>query len=119
MTMNRERAWKKIVAVALLFAAAGCASGGGPPAGREVRITVTEEGFTPEVVEIPKNEAVTLVVTRKYDRTCATEMVFAHNGERHDLPFGQVVRIELPAGQPDTLHYACAMDMYKGTIVAK
>lgn len=117
--MNRDRVLMTM-AVVVGVVVAGCASGGGGSQGpKEVRIAVTDEGFVPAVVEIPKNEAVTLVVTRKTDKTCATEMVFAGTGERHDLPLDQVVRIELPPGQPDTLHYACAMDMFKGAIVAK
>ena len=116
--MNRVRVLKT-VAMAMGVTLAGCASGGGTQAPKEVRIAVTDEGFVPAVVEIPKNEAVTLVVTRKTDQTCATEMIIAETGARHDLPKDQVVRIELPAGQPDTLHYACAMDMIKGMVVAK
>ena len=115
-----NRVLKMACVVTAAAALAGCASGGGGAQGpKEVRITVTEEGFTPAMVEIPKNEAVTLVVTRKTDQTCATEMVFAESGAKYELPKDQVVRIELPAGQPDTLHYACAMDMYKGVVVAK
>lgn len=110
----------KLAALVVGATIAGCASGGGGTAGpKEIRIAVTDEGFVPAVVEIPKNEAVTLVVTRKTAQTCATEMIFASTGERHDLPLDQVVRIELPAGQPDTLRYACAMDMIKGMVVAK
>jgi len=72
----------------------------------------------PAEVVIPKDQAVTLLVTRKSDRTCATELVF-ESGKKHDLPLDQVVRIELPAGRADTLRYTCPMDMYKGTIVSK
>ena len=115
-----NRIVKAACVVTAAFALAGCASGGGTSQeAKEVRITVTDEGFTPAVAEIPKNEAVTLVVTRKTDKTCATEMVFAENGMRYDLPKDQVVRIELGADLPDTVHYACAMNMYKGMLVAK
>ena len=110
---------KMTCVVTAAVALAGCASGGGTQGPKEVRISVTDEGFVPALVEIPKNEAVTLVVTRKTDQTCATEMIFAESGAKYELPKDQVVRIELPAGQPDTLHYACAMDMYKGVVVAK
>jgi len=116
--------WKRwngvVLSLGALLLVMGCASGtktsGGP---REVKIEVTDAGFVPATVEIPKSEAVTLVVTRKTDQTCATEMVFAANGEKHELPLNQPVRIELPAGQPDTQTYACAMNMIKGEIVAK
>jgi plastocyanin domain-containing protein len=85
----------------------------------EVVIEVTDAGFVPAVAIVPKGQAVTLVVTRKTAATCATEMVFAANGDKHDLPLDQTVRIELPADRADTLHYACAMDMIKGQVVSK
>ena len=46
-------------------------------------------------------------------------MIFEASSEKHELPFNQTVRIDLPAGQPDTLRYACAMNMIKGEIVAR
>lgn len=85
----------------------------------EVVIEVTDAGFVPAVAIVPKGQAVTLVVTRKTAATCATEMVFAANGDKHDLPLDQTVRIELPADRADTLNYACAMDMIKGQVVSK
>lgn len=85
----------------------------------EVVIEVTDAGFVPAIANVPKGQAVTLVVTRKTAATCATEMVYAGTKEKHDLPLDQTVRIELPANRPDTLDYACAMDMIKGQIVSK
>ena len=103
-----------LVAAAVL---AGC--GGEKAAAAEVAIELTDAGFVPAVASVPKGRAVTLVVTRKTDETCAREMVFAGTGEKHDLPLGKAVRIELPADHADTLDYACHMDMIKGQIVAK
>ena len=107
-----------VAGAALLLASCGSGgqSAGGP---REIKIEVTDAGFVPAQVVIPKNEAVTLVVTRKTEATCATEMIFEAGGAKHDLPYNQTVRIDLPAGQPDTLRYACAMNMIKGEIVAR
>jgi plastocyanin domain-containing protein len=104
-----------LVAAALL---AGCGAREPAPPGA-VAIAVTENGFEPAVASVPRGTPVTLIVTRRTDRTCATEMVFEGSGERHDLPLGTPVRIELAAGVRDTLRYACGMDMYKGMLVAK
>ena len=111
----------RIVLFVLALSAAlaiGCAAPAakGP---KEFKIAVTDDGFVPAETAIPKGEAVTLAVTRKTDRTCATSMVFAENGQKYELPLNETVKIELAAGQPDTLHYACPMDMIKGTIVAR
>ena len=123
------------VVVATMFAAAlavvsGCVGkqagsgdvaieGGKQAAPAEVAIEVTEAGFVPEVVSVPKGRPATLVVTRKTDQTCARELVFEKTREKHDLPLNQAVRIELAADHADTLNYFCGMEMYKGRVVAR
>jgi plastocyanin domain-containing protein len=82
-------------------------------------IQVTDAGFEPKVIEVNKGEPVTLVVTRRSDHTCATEMIFAGNDSTYDLPYEKTVRIQLAPMTGDTLRYACGMDMYRGMIVAK
>lgn len=105
---------RTIAAVALLMALAGCA--GHSP---DVRVTVTENGFEPAVVTVKKGEAVTLVITRRTEATCATEAVFAETGQNYPLPLNQDVRIPIATDGEKTLHYACSMDMYKGQVVVK
>ena len=84
--------------------------------GVRVAITVTEEGFRPPVVTVPAGQPVTLVVTRTTDQTCATDFVMPDRGIKQALPLNHPVEIALAAGKPATLRYACAMDMYRGTI---
>jgi len=134
--MTKRNGWLAMTGVlgvlAMGVAVSGCGGGGAEtatetattaetaaPLANEVTIEVTDAGFVPAVVTVPKGQAVTLVVTRKTAQTCATEMVYAHNKEKHDLPLDQTVRIELPADRPDTLDYACAMDMIKGQVVSR
>lgn len=109
--------WGAPVAIATALAA-GCA-GNAPHAENEHAIVVTDAGFEPKVTEVRKGEPVTLVVTRKSDHTCATEMRFAALDTSYDLPLNQTVRITLPANRGDTLRYACGMDMFNGMVVAK
>ena len=118
MTMRR---W--LLAGAVLMVTAGC---GGTTAGAMrgaapvVEVKVTEDGFTPAEVSVPRGSAATLVITRVTDRTCATTAVFqAPDGRKFPLPLDQPVRIELAADRPDTLRYACSMDMYQGMVVSK
>ena len=109
-----------VVTLGAVMLMVGCASSAKKAEGpREVAISVTDAGFVPAQVVIRKDEAVTLVVTRKTEQTCATAMFFEGSTEEHALPFNQAVRIDLPAGQPDTLRYACGMNMIKGEILAK
>ncbi len=70
-------------------------------------------------VEVPRGQPFTLVVTRKTDQTCATEMLIPALNEHRALPLNQAVRIDVPNGVADTLRYACGMDMIRGMLVAK
>ena len=111
--------WSMAWVLAAVVVLAGCAAREASPPGA-VAITVTENGFEPAVADVPRGKPVTLIVTRRTDKTCATEMVFeAPVNQSYDLPLGKPVRIELAAGVSDTLRYACGMDMIRGMIVAK
>jgi plastocyanin domain-containing protein len=79
-------------------------------------VDVTDRGFEPADVKVPAGRAVTLIMTRKTDQTCATEVVFPSLGQRRALPLDQPVRIELPARPRGTLSYQCGMDMIQGRI---
>ena len=103
---------RKMIAIAALALLAGC----GAPGPSEIQVAVTENGFEPKNVVIKKGHAAVLVITRKSDKTCATEAVFAETGKKYDLPMNQAVRIDLTGASPGTLHYACGMDMEHGTV---
>lgn len=104
---------RKMLAALALVALAGCA-----PAGpKEIQVAITDMGFEPKEITIKKGQAAVVVMTRKSDNTCATEAVFAETGKKYDLPLNTPVRIDLTGTSPGTLHYACAMNMEKGTVV--
>ena len=90
-----------------------------PVGPNEYVIRVTDAGFEPAELSVPKGTPITLVVTREVSETCATDLVIAGSGQSAPLPLRKSVRIPLPNGVADTLRYACAMDMFRGTIVAK
>ncbi len=85
----------------------------------EVQLAVTDRGFDPARVEVPRGQALTLVVTRKTDQTCAKEILIPALNERRALPLNQAVRVDVPNGVADTLNYICGMHMLGGTIAAK
>jgi len=116
--MNRQRRVLLGMAGALaLLALAGC--GGTRLAPGEVAIEVTDEGFTPPTVVVAKGKPATLVFVRKVGETCAKSIVFPTTGGRYDLPMNQPVRVTLPADRPDTVDYACGMNMLNGEVVSK
>jgi plastocyanin domain-containing protein len=102
----------RLLAVFLLALVAGCAASGP----KEIQVTVTEKGFEPENVVIAKGQAAVVVFTRKTESTCATEALFAETAKKYDLPLNTPVRVDLTGVSPGTLHYACAMNMIKGTV---
>jgi plastocyanin domain-containing protein len=84
-----------------------------------VAITVTDKGFEPEVVTVAAGRPVTLVVTRTTAQTCATDLVMPSKGINQPLPLGQAVEITFTPTKPGEYAYACAMDMFKGKVIAR
>jgi plastocyanin domain-containing protein len=114
--MSRRMWW-----LALVTAAAGCA---GPPAQKAdpsgaIAIQVTEKGFEPAEVKVAAGRPVTLVVTRRTDKTCAKEFVMAAENIHEDLPLNQPVEIRFTPSATGELRYACGMDMISGKIVVE
>ena len=88
----------------------------------KIQISVTEKGFEPDRVDVPANKPVTLVFTRKTDKTCAKEVVLTMDeGKKIEksLPIDEPVEIAATFPKSGKLGYACSMDMIKGTIVVQ
>jgi plastocyanin domain-containing protein len=86
-------------------------------AGKTVQMTVTEDGYVPDKIEARKGEPLTLVITRKTDRTCATEIVIKEYGINQKLPLGKAVTVSFTPSKSGQVRYACGMDMISGTLV--
>jgi plastocyanin domain-containing protein len=80
---------------------------------------VTGEGFVPANIRVKKGQLVRLVVTRKTDRTCATEIVIRDQGINQKLPLNKPVTVEFTPAKSGQLRYACGMDMISGVIVVE
>lgn len=76
---------------------------------RVVELTVTEKGYEPSPVTLKKGEPVKLVVTRKTDQTCATEVVMDGYGINTALPLDKPVEITFTPKESGKLVYGCAM----------
>lgn len=87
---------------------------------RTVAISVTEKGYEPSPVTLRKGEPVKLVVTRKTDQTCATELVMDEYNIDTKLPLNTPVEIAFTPTKSGELHYGCAMGkMISGTFVVE
>src|SRR6266705_3232753 len=106
------------VGSAWIMSVGGCQQSPSGQSG-EVHVDVTERGFEPAEVKVPAGKAVTLVMTRKTDQTCAKEVLFQSLNQRYPLPLNQAVRIELPASQKGTITYQCGEKMMGGQVVVE
>lgn len=86
---------------------------------RTVELTVTKDGFVPAEVKVRSGEPIKLVITRKVERTCATEVVLDGTGIRKDLPLDQAVEIEFTPARAGQIKYACGMGMIGGVLLVE
>jgi plastocyanin domain-containing protein len=84
-----------------------------------VKLEVTSEGFVPATVKVRAGRPVKLVVTRKVERTCATEIVISELKIQKPLPVGVPVEVTLTPKKPGAVRFACAMDMIAGTLIVE
>jgi plastocyanin domain-containing protein len=84
-----------------------------------IELAVTSEGFVPSVVKVRAGQPVRLIVTRKTDRTCATDIVIKDFQIKESLPLNHAVEVSFTPTRPGTIRYACTMDMIAGTVVVE
>jgi plastocyanin domain-containing protein len=103
----------------LALAAWPTASPAAPAAAKTLELTVTSEGFVPAKLRVKAGDRVRLLVTRKTDRTCATEIVIKELGINQPLPLDRQVAVEFTPKKSGVLRYACGMDMISGVLVVE
>lgn len=86
---------------------------------RVIQMTVTSDGFVPDEVKVKAGEPVQLVITRKTDKTCATEIVIKEYGINQKLPLDQAVTVSFTPKKAGKVRYACGMDMIAGQLVVE
>ncbi len=95
----------------------GHGAGNGKATGPQVvDIAVTGDGFVAAPVKVKAGRPVRLVVTRKTERTCATDIVLKEYGIKKALPLNQAVEVTFTPAKAGLVRYACAMDMIAGTL---
>jgi len=100
-------------------AAPSAAAPARPPAAQVIEIAVTGDGFVPDAIKVQKGQKVRLVVTRKTERTCATEIVIRDQGINQKLPLNKPVTVEFTPTRSGQIRYACGMDMISGVITVE
>jgi plastocyanin domain-containing protein len=87
------------------------------PKRQTVAMAVTEKGFEPATVQVKKGEPVTLLITRKTDKTCATEIVIDEHKVNAKLPLDKEVKVTFTPKKSGELKYGCAMDKMIGGVL--
>ena len=87
-----------------------------PKNAQKVEIQVTKQGFVPAKVTVKAGTPVALLVTRKVERTCATEIVMKDFGVNQPLPLDKTVTVVVKPKKPGTYRFACGMDMIAGEL---
>jgi len=98
------------------------AKGGAAPAAAAkgaIEVSVTPDGWVPNRIRVKAGEKVKLVITRKTEQTCATEIVIKELGVDTKLPLNQPVTVEFTPKKSGVLKYTCAMDMISGTLIVQ
>jgi plastocyanin domain-containing protein len=114
-----------LIAALLVFptSLAHAASPKAPPAKsakeQRLEISVTKEGFVPASAKVKVGQPVTLVVTRKVERTCATEIVVGDYAINKPLPLDTAVEVTFTPTKPGKIRFSCGMDMIAGELVAE
>ena len=92
------------------------------PPPKRIEISVTSRGFEPGKIQVTATQPVTLVFTRKTDRTCAKRVVIQlGDGKKieKDLPLDTAVEVPATFAKKGELAYACSMDMITGVILVQ
>lgn len=117
--LTRARALALVTASSLSMAGCGKAAPAAADGNRDLTIAVTAKGFEPKALTAKVGQPVTLVVTRKVERTCATEIVIKDYGIDQPLPLDQPVKVTFTPTKPGKVRFACGMDMMAGEIAVQ
>ena len=113
-----------VILLLLSFALSGCKKDAPPVAPapqavgpRTVAMEVTADGFMPSNFTVKVGEPLRLVVTRKTDETCATELLIDGTDIKLALPLDKPVEVAWTPTRAGKVKFGCAMDMMVGGVL--
>ncbi|MDP1822967.1 MAG: cupredoxin domain-containing protein [Archangium sp.] len=86
-------------------------------AGNRISMEVTGDGFVPANVTVKAGTPVTLVITRKTDETCATDILIDGTDIKVALPLNKPVEVAWTPTKAGKVKFGCAMDMMIGGVL--
>jgi plastocyanin domain-containing protein len=84
-----------------------------------IELSVTSDGFVPSSVKVRAGQPLKLVVTRKVEKTCATDIVIEDFSINKPLPLNVPVEVGFTPTKPGKIRYSCAMNMIVGELVVE
>lgn len=105
--------------MAIVFTGPNLFAARGATPAQIIEISVTENGFEPNQIDVKAGIPVILKVTRKTDATCATELQIPSKNIKRDLPLNKAVTFEIGKLDKGDLPYSCGMNMLKGNLHIK
>ena len=84
---------------------------------RTISMEVTGDGFVPSNLTVKVGEPLKLVVTRKTDETCATDLLIDGTDIKLALPLDKPVEVAWTPTKAGKVKFGCAMDMMVGGVL--
>ena len=81
-------------------------------------VTVTEDGFVPNRIPAKTGVPITLVVTRRTENTCATEILFKGQPGKTALPLNKTVEVTYTPKASGEVKFGCPKGMKVGGVLA-
>ena len=82
-----------------------------------IRIHVSASGFEPARIAAAVGQTVKLAFQREDAQNCVNAVVFPELGLRRPLAPGETTLVEIPTATAREYHFACGMNMYRGSLV--
>jgi hypothetical protein len=79
-----------------------------------VEVVVDESGFVPSRIPAKAGKPITLAITRKIEKTCATEILFKGQEGKTPLPLNKTVEVTYTPKASGEIAFGCAMGMMVG-----
>ncbi len=83
----------------------------------EIPLVIENTQFVPQVVSIPADTPVRLVVDRREDNACSAQIYLPQLNILADLAPNGVTNVDIPATAPGTYTLTCGMSMMSGQLV--
>lgn len=89
-------------------------------ASQNIDLSVTENGFEPNSIDVNPGSEVVLKVTRKTDSTCAKQVQIPSMKIKKDLPLNKTISISLGKLEKGEIRFGCGMNMMEaGRIIVR